>query len=119
LPINSKKKGSRGELEFCHFIKEHGYPAERSVQYMGNVDAPDILSPLFEYFYPEVKRTEKTMFYEWHEKADEDAGSSPKVPIVFHRKNRGKWMAFIDAKNLLVLIQAFNQMVKEKECTIP
>ena len=43
MPINSKAKGKRGELELATILRSHGWTdAKRGVQYKGGADSPDV-----------------------------------------------------------------------------
>lgn len=94
--INSKQKGKVGELEWAKFCKGHGYDdVHRSKQYCGdNPDASDCVG--LPGIYQEVKRVEHLNIDKAMEKAKEDCGND-QLPIVAHRKNRGKWMITMDA----------------------
>lgn len=109
--VNSIKKGKKGELDFCRFVKDLGHDCRRSQQYKGSKDSADVDSDLFWFIHPEVKRVEKLNFYEAYSQADADSGDE-KEPVVFHRKNRGEWMAFCDAKFFLELLETYNKYVK-------
>ena len=111
MAINSKVKGKVGELDFCHFVKDLGYPCERSQQFKGNTDSADVISPIFEHVHPEVKRVEKINFYEAFHQADKDSGDN--IPVVFHRRNRGRWMAFLEADFLIELLELYNNEMEK------
>ena len=99
--INSKQKGKRGELELVHYLKSYGVEARRGVQYEGSSDSPDVISDL-EDIYIECKNTQNTSFYKWMEKAEAEADKN-QTPVIFHRKNAGKWMVFVDAEYFMKL----------------
>lgn len=102
---SSKNKGKVGEREFCKFMHKHGMDAQRTVQYKGTGSSADIESSGLRGIHPEVKRTESVAFYSWYEQASKDAAGTDRAPVIFHRKNKGKWMAFIAADVLLELIK--------------
>ena len=57
----SRDKGKRGEREVAEFLRDHGIPARRGVQYAGGADSPDVIG--FEGVHIEVKRTEALRLY--------------------------------------------------------
>lgn len=106
MKINSKKKGSRGELELCHWLKENmGIEAERSQQYCGNVDAPDVILKGFPDLHIECKRTEALSIYKAMEQASVDC--KHKLPMVAHRRSRKDWLFIVNAKDLTRLVEMF------------
>lgn len=89
---NSKRKGSKGELELAHKLKELGFPeARRSQQYSGTESTADIIGTPG--LHVECKRVEKLNIYNAIEQAERDAGSSGDKPIVMHRRNAKPWLA--------------------------
>jgi Holliday junction resolvase len=92
--VNSKKKGSRVELEMVHFLKENGIEARRTAQYCGNSgDASDIVvedkHPLANW-HIEVKGTAKSavvygMYVKWLKQASNDSNGKPWV--ILHKAN--------------------------------
>ena len=101
--INSKKKGSAGELELAHFLTDHGFPARRGMQFQGTPDSPDIICDSLKTYSLECKRTEKALLYPWMEKAMEDAGAD-QTPVICHRRSRGEWLAILRLEDLLKMI---------------
>lgn len=55
MPVNSKQKGKRGELEAAKMLTELGYPARRSQQYAGYAGTADILCDALDGIHIEVK----------------------------------------------------------------
>ena len=95
-----RDKGKRGELELCKFLDEHGHPAERSQQYCGNVDAPDILCESVP-FAIESKRCERLSVYAALEQAEADTDGPV---LVCHRRNGKPWLAILRLDDLLGLL---------------
>ena len=110
--VNSKKKGSRGELEFAKFLTAQGFPSRRGQQFSGSPDSPDVVTEddRLNLFHIEVKRTERLNIRKAIEQADKDRGLG-KAPIIAHRSNRSDWLVTLKAKDLLdiirVLFEAF------------
>jgi len=97
MPINSKQKGKRGELDFVNLCKDYGINAQRGQQFKGTKDSPDIIWDLP--FHCEIKFTETLNPYKFYEQACNDCGD--KIPIVAFRKKRKKWLITLSAKDFL------------------
>ena len=97
--INSKKKGSAGELEWAHFCQKIGFEdVRRTAQYCGNTgDASDCVG--LKYIHQEIKRVEKLNINNAYDQAKNDAKKKNLVPIVAHRKNHGKWLVTMSAED--------------------
>ena len=100
----SRDKGARGELELVHLLTDLGFKGLRR----GNVFAGDAdVVGLFP-FHIEVKRVEKLNLWnavqqsiaEMHKKKD------GVIPVVFHRKNKQKWLMTIPEEWFEVVIKA-------------
>lgn len=104
--VNSKKKGSRGELEWAKFCREQGYNCRRTAQYCGNTgDASDVVG--LDYIHQEVKRNEKLNIYDAIEQAVNDSQKSGNIPIVAHRKNRKQWLVTMNAEDWFKLYNEY------------
>jgi len=101
--VNSRQKGKRGELELAAWLRERGIEARRGVQYQGGAESPDLVTALDGY-HIECKRTERLSLYDAIEQARADALDG-QTPLVLHRRNRGRWLAILDAEDLLRLIR--------------
>lgn len=102
--INSKKKGSRGELELVHYLMEHGFDARRGQQFKGTPDSPDIISDMMASvgLHIECKRVEAGNLYNWMDQADKDAGDQ--MPVVMHRRNDKDWVAILSLDDFLKFV---------------
>lgn len=102
--INSRKKGSRGELELVHHLIDRGFDARRGQQFKGSPDSPDIISDMLTAagLHIECKRVEAGNLYKWLNQASKDAGQY--VPIVMHRKSNERWVAILDLDDFLRFI---------------
>lgn len=96
--MNSKQKGTRGELEFCSFLRDQGFEARRGQQYKGGGDSPDVVSDLPIHW--EVKRTEAFRLWDALAQAKAEAPEG-KVPVVAHRRNRTGWVVVLSAEDFL------------------
>ena len=102
--INSKKKGSRGELELAHFLTDHGFVARRGMQFQGTPESPDIICDSLSQFHIECKRTERGNLYNWLWQADKDR-SENQIPVVMHRRSDQEWVAILKLENFLKVIK--------------
>ncbi len=98
MPINSKKKGARAELELAHELSHlFGLKARRGQQYSGSPESPDVV------FHPEIqiecKRTERLNLNKAVEQAIDDA-SEHQVPVVMSRMNRKPWLVTLKLEDL-------------------
>ena len=106
MPINSKQKGKRGELEFCQELKKYGYECRRSVQYNGKADDGNADVVGLPHIHAEIKRVEQLNLYNAMEQAKRDAKNGDK-PAVFHRKNRCNWLVTMELDDFMELYKAF------------
>lgn len=89
MPINSKDKGARGEVELAHFLRQYGYWARRGQQYSGaNGDADVVGLPKL---HIECKRVERLNLYDAMAQSIHDAREG-EIPVVMHRRNNAKWL---------------------------
>lgn len=86
MPVNSKMKGKRYELEIAAYLKKKGYEARRTNQYCGYTgDASDVVG--LDGIHIECKFYKSKAFdYEWMAQAVHDA-QNDEIPCVFHRCN--------------------------------
>lgn len=116
MPLNSKLKGKRGELEFAEFLRQNGFPsARRGRQYSGGPDSPDIVCEDLDNFHFEVKNREKLNFYEALQQAYKDSGQDRhRTPVVVHKKNRSDWHVFMAAFHFLSLVKKLAEYEKQE-----
>lgn len=105
MPLNSRDKGQRGELELARYLQERGHTgARRGQQFKGGIDAPDVCG--LPGFHIECKRVEERAsgsVYGWLEQAERDADGKA-VPIVVHRRNRKPWVVILTLEDFLTII---------------
>ena len=109
MPLNSKQKGKRGELEACRYLRERGFKnAHRSVQYSGKgaEDSADVVGAMTG-IHLEIKRAEKCNPYKYLEQAvrDSELTGNGEVPVVMHRQNRKEWIAIMKFDDFVELYQ--------------
>ena len=94
MSINSKKKGSHGELEFSHECEKYGLEGvHRTAQTNGKLEHSLADCEGLDGIHIEVKRVEKLNIDNALDQAIRDTSTKKekKLPVVFHRKNRSKW----------------------------
>ena len=111
MPINSKSKGKRGELEICNELKKYGYDCRRTVQYNGKATegGADVVG--LTGIHAEIKRVEKLNIYDAIDQAKRDAKNGDK-PTVFHRKNRCNWLVTMELDEFMELYACFEKVGK-------
>jgi len=106
MPINSRRKGKRGELEVAALLRRHGIPARRGIQYEGGGGSPDIRHALDAIVHFEVKLTTRIEIEDWYDQAAVDGAY--RVPVVLHRISSRKlstpWRATLSAAHLAMLL---------------
>lgn len=104
--INSRNKGKCGELELVNFLKERGIDARRGQQYEGSSDSPDVIaSGCLKDVHLEVKRVQAGNLYNWLKQACTDCDLA-KMPIVAHRRNGERWIAVMDMRDFVNIMEA-------------
>lgn len=107
--MNSKRKGSDGELELAKFLQAHGYNARRGQQYSGANGDADVEG--LPGIHIECKRVEKLNIDDAMEQSIKDAYAdsikkgSEVVPVVFHRRNRRPWKVTLLAEDFLKIYE--------------
>jgi hypothetical protein len=102
MKINSRTKGKRGELQFRDVLKKHNLTARRGQQFAGGPGSPDVICEDLTGVHFEVKHTQRGDIYGWMKQATDDAAG--KIPVVMHRRNAKKWVAILDADELIQLL---------------
>lgn len=107
MAINSKAKGSAGERELAHFLRDHGWhDARRTAQYCGKTgDAADIVG--LPGIHVECKRVEHLNIDDALAQAKRDSAGSDRLPAVFHRKNNTRWKVTMDIEDWLQIYQEY------------
>ena len=103
MPINSREKGKRGELEVANLLKTYGYDCRRGQQYCGSNGDADVVG--LPGIHIEVKRKEKFNLYESLEQAIRDAKVKKLMPVVFHRKNNREWVVVLRLTDFLSILK--------------
>lgn len=93
----SREKGKRGERELAALLREYGYNSKRGQQFCGLEGNADVVG--LPGIHMECKRVEKLNLSGAVKQAVRDCsaispaeGKKPKLPAVFHRKNREEWL---------------------------
>lgn len=115
MSINSKKKGSHGELEFAHECEKYGFnKVHRTAQTNGKLENSLADCEGLEGIHIEVKRVEKLNVENAVAQAERDliTKKEKRLPIVFHRKNRKPWLA---TSTLDVWMKLYKSWLKDKD----
>lgn len=109
--INSKKKGSRGELELANYLKEKGFlSARRTAQFCGKSgEAADIVCDELSKCHIECKRCESLSLYKAMNQAETDCLDRSKFPLVAHRRSNEKWLAVLSLDHFLEIFQGYQK----------
>ena len=102
--MNSRNKGKNGEIELSHVLQDYGYEARRGQQRAGGADSPDVIG--LPGIHIECKRVEKLNIDTAYEQSTRDAAGQ-KIPAVFHRKNRKKWMVTLSLDDFMEIYKAW------------
>ena len=113
MPINSKQKGKRGELELCQELKKYGYDCRRTVQYNGKADEGDADIIGLNGITAEVKRVERLNIHGAIEQAKRDTKNDDK-PVVFHRKNKSNWLVTMELDDFMKIYDGYIKSEKVK-----
>lgn len=105
MPVNSRAKGARGELELASYLREkHGWKARRTQQYAGHTgDASDVVIQELPSLHVECKRVQKLNLDAAMAQAIRDCHG--KIPTVWHRKDRGQWMVTLRLEDLISIAE--------------
>ncbi len=103
--INSKKKGSRGELELSNILKSYGYDTRRGQQFCGANGDADVIG--LEGIHIECKRVQALNIDKAMQQAKTDAKEG-EMPSVFHRKDRKEWLVTMRLEDWIELYKEAN-----------
>jgi hypothetical protein len=95
MPINSRQKGKRGELDLCHsLISVMGWSGtRRAQQFNGNAGHADVIIPQLPRVFPECKLVNRLNLSEAMKTAVDQCRGL--IPVVFHRRDREDWMVTV------------------------
>ena len=111
MPINSKKKGAKGERELASRLRDYGYDCRRGQQYNG-LEGEDVVG--LDYIHCEVKRVQALNLDDAMEQAKGDSKDN-QLPAVFHRKNNKKWKVTMELDDWIKLYHEYYSSMKLKE----
>lgn len=115
MPINSRQKGKRGELEVAHFLTDlfraEGYDVtcRRGQQYCGNDGSADVVG--IPGIFIEVKFVQQINVDKVLNKATQQARKNDLVLLFFKSNNTELKVAYY-ARNLLELPKVLNTLAK-------
>jgi hypothetical protein len=102
MPINSRQKGKRGELELAHVFLDHGLLARRGQQYSG-IGGDDVVVQGHEDWHIECKWVQNLNVVKAMEQAVRDAKG--RTPLLAHRKNGTDWLMTMRIEDWLELVK--------------
>ena len=121
-PLNSKKKGARGEIQVRDLLNQYTLPsgepvvAKRGCQHAGGIETPDVQHNI-PGLHLEVKFTNSMSPSKAREalmQAKRDAGEN--LPVVVWRSNRiTEWVAMLSFDDLLELLGCHRGDPDQKE----
>ena len=93
MGTTSQRKGRTAELELTRLLNDNGIPAVVG-EPLNYGTMPDIYGVAG--VHVECKRTEQLRLADWMKQAEDDAEKfHDGAPVIFWRKNRSPWMAFM------------------------
>lgn len=108
MPINSREKGRRGEVELARKLREYGYVnARRSQQYCGANGDADIVGAL-DGIHIECKRVERLNIDDAMAQSKHDAREG-EIPVVMHRKNNCEWLVTMQLEKFIELYREWKE----------
>ena len=99
----NRRRGAEGERELAGVLREFGWNAKRGQQRSGLEQADVVDGPPGWHF--ECKRTEALNVWSAFAQASRDRQPG-EVPVVATRRNNSPWLAVLDLRTLLRLVQA-------------
>lgn len=109
----SRDKGKRGEREFAHVCKEHGYEAHRTAQHMGKDGGePDVVG--LPEVHLEIKRCETLSLYTAMKQAERDAKDGF-MPVVAHRRNNLPWLMIMNVDDFFKMYNEYYKTLDLEE----
>jgi hypothetical protein len=102
MPINSRRKGARGELEFIQtHLQPHWPDACRNLDQF-KADKRDCLNVAGVHW--QIKRTESLQIWTALAQAESEAAVTD-LPVVAFRRNRSRWYCVVEASELVALLR--------------
>lgn len=102
MPLNSRRKGAKGELEF---IKQHLHPfwpdACRNLDQFKD-DKRDCLNVAGVHW--QIKRTERLDLWAAIGQANSEAAATD-LPVVAFRRNHSSWYCIVEASEMVALLR--------------
>lgn len=114
MPINSKRKGSKFELEVAHLFRDWGYDAHRTAQYHGKTGQAADVQIDGSGLHIECKNYKEIAVYKWYEQAVNDSKAAGKgdIPIVVFKGNNKPPMVMLAFEDF---IQMYNEFASDRD----
>lgn len=104
MSCNSRKKGSRGELEAAHELNAvlPNARARRAQQYSGTEGTSDLIAPGLPNLWLEVKRRQALNLQKVMAESLENCGGL--APVILHRKDNAEWLVTFRLTDLRTVV---------------
>ena len=113
MPINSKNKGKRGELELSHILNEkYGYHTERTAQYCGKAKDSEADLRGIDGMHIEAKFREKHNVYDYIAQVNRDKKDGD-IGVVFMKSNRKDILCLLTLDDFMKVWKGYEKDVKE------
>ena len=118
MPVKSRQKGKRTELQLAHKLEEvMGWKARRTQQNNGAAGDSDVVIEELPQVFLESKAVEKLNVQAAMDRAAEDAAAEGKIPVLAHKRNRKEWLMTIrlsDMPRLFQMVEIYMSMKQEE-----
>jgi hypothetical protein len=105
MPLNSRSKGKRGELELIKVLRQVWPEACRNIDQFGS-SKEDVLNVKGIHF--QIKRVERFNLWAALQQAENEAKALD-LPVVAFRRNRGQWYGALPLDELIALLRLREQ----------
>ena len=100
--MNSRAKGAAGERELAKALRFYGYDTRRGQQYCGANGDADVEG--IAHLHIECKRVQRLNLEDAYAQSKHDAREG-EIPVVMHRKDRGKWMVTLSLEDFIEIFR--------------
>lgn len=114
--MNSKRKGSRLELEAAAVLRSIGLDARRTQQYQGLGSDGDLVVPELPIYW-ESKGRRSIGVYSWIEEAT--ASARGRLPVLLCRGDRKPWLCVVEVAALPRLVEVLSGRVHQATSSAP
>lgn len=109
MPVNSRAKGKRGELDAAEALGRIGLDCRRSQQYSGQAGDADLICDGVS-LHVEVKLTERLNPYRFIEQAVDDSRKTRRTPLVVMRSSYKPWLVCLRLDDVLAFVEEIHRV---------